>query len=132
MKQNGFYIDLITPENKERNSIIQNIVNRYEKRVRMGKETLILFCIVMFCAGAEYQQHVINEELKGECQSRAIGNWFVTSMDHAFKEADIVCFADDFKLLFEIGKESYNDGINYVYDIFHDVILEVYDMQNML
>lgn len=113
----------------EHNEQIREIVNKYADKARMGKRTLITFCVSMFCAGAEYQKRVIDAEMEYTISRNVIGNWFITSMDNAIKKADIVCFADDFKLLLEIGKASYNAGINYAYDIFHDVILEVYDTQ---
>lgn len=132
MKQNGFYLDLITPNNKERNNIISEIVAKYEKQARMEEATLILYCIDMFCAGAEYQQEVINAELKFECPNKVIGNWFITSMNEAIKEADIVAFSSDLPLLLECGKDCFNNGIHYANDCLHDAVNDISDMEKAI
>lgn len=129
MKQNGFYLDLSTPENKERNNIVSDIVAKYEKKARMGEATLILYCIDMFCAGVKYQQEVINAELKFECSSKVIGNTFITSMNEAVKEADIVAFSSDLPLLLECGKDCFNNGIHYANTKFHDAVNEICEME---
>ena len=129
---NGFVLDLESPHNEKRNKIIEGIVDKYKQKARMGKDTLILFCVAMFCAGAEYQQHIINAELSIECPCMIIGNWFITSMDKAFKEADIVAFVDDLKLLLEVGKDCFNSGIRYANADFNDTVKEISDITRFI
>lgn len=126
--ESEFHIGLITTEN----CVVKDIVNRYEKRARMGKETLIAFCVSVFCAGVEYQQHIITTELKGVSPSKVIGNCFINAMNEAFIKADIVAFADDLRLLQEIGKESFNGGIHYAIDCLHDALNDINDVSTTI
>ena len=112
---------LIKPENETHN-IIQNILNRYTDLVYMEGERLIIFCKVMFLAGAEHQQEIINAELTGEGPYNAIGNNFVNSINEALKKAEILALASELPLLLECGKDCYNNGINYANDRLHDAV----------
>lgn len=131
-KATYFYLDLETPHNEERNNIVKDIVSKYENHARMGRQTLITFCISMFCAGAEYQQNIINAELACECPSEIIGNTFVTAMNDAFVEADIVAFASDLPIFLECGKECFNNGIHYANDCLHDAVNDISDMEKAI
>ena len=131
-KATNFYLDLETPHNEERNNIVKDIASKYVAQARMDRETIIAFCISMFCAGAEYQQNIINAELACECPSGVIGNAFVTAMNEAFKEADIVAFASDLPILLECGKECFNNGIHYANDRLHDAVNDISDMEQAI
>lgn len=128
----AFHVDLETPHNEERNNIVKDIVSKYENHARMGRQTLTTFCISMFCAGAEYQQNIINAELACEWPSEIIGNTFVTAMNDAFVEADIVAFASDLPILLECGKECFNNGIHYANDCLHDAVNDISDMEKAI
>lgn len=128
----AFHVDLETPHNEERNNIVKDIVSKYENHARMGRETLIAYCIFMFCAGAEYQRIIINAELACECPSGVMGNAFVTAMNEAIKEADIVAFASDLPILLECGKECFNNGIHYANDRLHDAVNDINDMEEAI
>ena len=133
MKNNsGLYVELNKCYLKENNEQIKEIVNRYADKARLGKGTLVNFCISMFCGGAKYQKSVIDAEMEMWISREIIGNYFIATLDNAIKVADVVCFDFDFEILLEIAKESYNAGINYAYDVFHDVVNEVYGVQKFI
>lgn len=131
-KATNFYLDLETPHNEERNNIVKDIASKYVAQARMDRETIIAFCISMFCAGAEYQQNIINAELACEYPSGVIGNTFITSIHEAFKKADVVALASDLPILLECGKECFNNGIHYVSDCLHDAVNDINDMEEAI
>lgn len=126
------YLDLVKPENEERNGMIKDAVDRYADGARVGRKTLVKFCIAMFCAGAEYQQQIINAEMACECPSVVIGNTFITAMAKAIKEADNVAFASDLPGLLECGKAAFNNGIHYANNRLHDAVNDINDMDHTI
>ncbi len=128
----GFVLDLETPYNSERNKYIEEIVKKYKNNVRMGENTLIEFCISMFCAGAEFQKEAINAELEMTANGKVIGNCFIASLNNAFVNADIVCCANELDLILEVAKVSFNDGIKYASSEFQVVADEVKEMERYL
>lgn len=112
---------LIKPESEIRN-IIQSIINKYADLAQMEQKNIIIFCKIMFSAGVEHQQSVIDLELMHKGTYNAIGNKFVDSMNDALKQAEILALASELPLLLECGKDCFNNGIYYCNDQLHDAV----------